>query len=67
MKLVNPVIIPRNHIVEEALNEAESGSLKAVQSLLEILDNPFSETTKNVQYRNGSPPGSPSYCTFCGT
>lgn len=67
MKLVNPVIIPRNHIVEEALNEAESGSLKAVQSLLEILDNPFSETTKNVQYRNGSPPGSPPYCTFCGT
>lgn len=67
MKLVNPVIIPRNHIVEEALKEAESGNLDTVQRLLDVLNNPFTETAENIHYRDGSPPESPPYCTFCGT
>ena len=53
MKLVNPVIIPRNHLVEEALKEAESGNLDTVQRLLDVLNNPFTETAENIHYRDG--------------
>ena len=41
MKSVNPLVIPRNHKVEEALNAANQNDLKPFLKLLEILDNPY--------------------------
>jgi uncharacterized protein YdiU (UPF0061 family) len=67
MRSVNPVIVPRNLQVEEALAEAESGNIEPAQRLLGVLQAPFSETLENELYRKGAPPGSASYCTFCGT
>jgi uncharacterized protein YdiU (UPF0061 family) len=67
MRSVNPVIVPRNLQVEEALAEAESGNIEPTQRLLGVLQAPFSETLENELYRKGAPPGSASYCTFCGT
>ena len=67
MRTVNPVIIPRNLKVEEALAEAESGNTELVQRLLSVLHAPFSETLENRLYREGAPLDSAPYCTFCGT
>ena len=67
MRQVNPVIIPRNDRVEEALVAAESGDIELVSKLLAVLQDPFSETPENLSYRCGAAPGSPPYCTFCGT
>ncbi len=67
MRRVNPVIIPRNLRVEEALAAAESGDLAAVSQLLGVITRPFEETPENEPYRDGGPPGGPAYCTFCGT
>jgi len=67
MRRVNPVIIPRNLRVEEALAAAEAGDLAPVGQLLEVITQPYTETPENEAYRNGSPPGDPAYCTFCGT
>jgi uncharacterized protein YdiU (UPF0061 family) len=67
MRQVNPVIIPRNLRVEEALTAAEAGDLAPVNRLLGVIRKPFEETQENEQYRDGTPPGSPAYCTFCGT
>ena len=67
MRAANPVIIPRNLRVEEALNAAEAGDLAPTLRLLEVISSPFSETPANEAYRTGAPAGSPAYCTFCGT
>ena len=67
MRRANPVIIPRNHRVEEALTAAQSGDLSVLNRLLEALENPFEETTANVPYRDAPPPGGVPYRTFCGT
>jgi len=67
MRRVNPVIIPRNLRVEEALTAAEAGDLAPVDRLVEVIRRPYVETPENEPYRDGSPPGSPAYCTFCGT
>jgi len=67
MRAANPVIIPRNLRVEEALTAAEAGDLAPTLRLLEVISSPFCETAANEAYRHGAPAGSPAYCTFCGT
>ena len=41
MKKSNPVVIPRNHKVEEALAAAEEGNFEVVINLLSILKKPY--------------------------
>lgn len=67
LRRANPVVIPRNHWVEEALAAAEAGDLGPVERLLEVLRDPFVTTPANEPYRNGPPPGCGPYRTFCGT
>jgi uncharacterized protein YdiU (UPF0061 family) len=67
MRRVNPVVIPRNHRVEETLVAAESGDLAPLHRLLAALRSPFEETPANEPYRSGPPPGCGPYRTFCGT
>jgi uncharacterized protein YdiU (UPF0061 family) len=67
MRRTNPVVIPRNHRVEEALVAAESGEIAAVHRLLAAVRSPFAETTDNEPYRSGPPAGCGPYRTFCGT
>ena len=37
MKKNNPIVIPRNHKVEEALNAANNGNLEVMNKLNDIL------------------------------
>ena len=67
MRRANPVIIPRNHRVEEALAAAVEGNLTPLHLLLEVLERPFEETAAYEPYRDAPPPGGVSYRTFCGT
>jgi uncharacterized protein YdiU (UPF0061 family) len=67
MRRVNPVVIPRNHRVEEAIFAAETGDLAPLHRLLAALRNPFAETPANELYRSGPPAGCGPYRTFCGT
>jgi uncharacterized protein YdiU (UPF0061 family) len=67
MRQVNPVVIPRNHRVEEALFAAEAGDLAPLHRLLAALRSPFEETPANEPYRSGPPAGCGPYRTFCGT
>lgn len=67
MRRANPVVIPRNHRVEEALSAAGAGDLSGVNRLLDVLANPFEETGTNELYRRGPEPGGVPYRTFCGT
>ena len=42
MNSVNPLVIPRNHKVEEAIEAAEQNNLEPTFKLLEILKKPYS-------------------------
>ncbi|MDP8928991.1 MAG: YdiU family protein [Actinomycetota bacterium] len=64
MDRVNPVYIPRNHRVEDALTAATAGDLAPFRRLLEILARPFDERPGLESY---APPGTGPYVTYCGT
>ena len=61
----NPVVIPRNHKVEEALKAANEDDLEIMNRLLSKLDNPYDEQKGIDDYQ--SPSSDESYQTFCGT
>ncbi len=68
MDRVNPVYIPRNHLVEEALTAATGGDLGPVQGLLEAIGSPFDERPGLQRYAEPGPKEfSTSFQTFCGT
>ena len=68
MDRVNPVYIPRNHVVEEALAAATAGDLAPVERLVEVLRQPFDERPGLDRYAVGAPVGfGEGYQTFCGT
>ncbi len=68
MKKVNPVYVPRNHILEKIIKEAvENEKFSLMNDLLDIIKNPFNEK-KNKKYFS-LPPSSNQIVrnTFCGT
>ena len=65
MDKVNPIYIPRNHRVEEALSIAVEGDLTEFKNLLSIVSEPFNEIAwdeKNMQ--NSTPKTNVPYRTF---
>ena len=67
MKKHNPSVIPRNHLVEEALEHAESGDLSTMNKLLDVLKNPYKYTPEQEEYTKLDKLKSCNYQTFCGT
>lgn len=67
MRKANPVVVPRNHRVEEALSAAVAGDLSIMHRLLDALKSPYSETEHTLPYQQGAPFSAVPYRTFCGT
>ena len=67
MDRANPVYIPRNHRVEEALAAASAGDLRPFWRLLGVLAKPFDERPGLEPYAAPAPPSFGPYRTFCGT
>jgi uncharacterized protein YdiU (UPF0061 family) len=67
MRKNNPVVIPRNHNVEEALKEAHNGDLLLVKNLVNILKDPYTERDNLMLYQQPGPENDNKYKTFCGT
>jgi len=67
MDRVNPVYIPRNHLVEDALAAATGGDLAPLHRLLDVVIRPFDERPGLDAYANPAPPSFCNYQTFCGT
>jgi len=65
MKKNNPIIIPRNHYVEEALVAANDNNLKPMNLLLSFLEKPY--TNQNGIDKYQEPSSNTKYQTFCGT
>jgi serine/tyrosine/threonine adenylyltransferase len=67
MNRVNPVYIPRNHLVEEALSAATAGDLAPFEQLLDAVSRPFDERPGLERYAEAAPSSFGPYRTFCGT
>jgi uncharacterized protein YdiU (UPF0061 family) len=68
MDKTNPAIIPRNHLVEEALAAAvDHNDIKLVEQLLAVTATPYTPAA-DVRYMQAPQPGFDThYKTFCGT
>ena len=66
MRSVNPLVIPRNHMVEEVLIEANNGKTDPLNKLLAVLNSPYSEQKNISRYQTYSD-SNEKYQTFCGT
>jgi uncharacterized protein YdiU (UPF0061 family) len=67
MRSSNPLVIPRNHKVEEALESANGGNLNPAKNLLKILEKPYEGKEEIIEYQSPAPPSDKIYKTFCGT
>jgi uncharacterized protein YdiU (UPF0061 family) len=67
MKKNNPIVIPRNNKVEEALDDANKGNLNKINKLIAILKNPYSDQTGIKEYQIPTSKNNEKYQTFCGT
>jgi serine/tyrosine/threonine adenylyltransferase len=67
MERTNPVYIPRNHLVEEALTAATAGDLGPLQRLLDVVTAPYDERSGLERYAGPAPEDFGAYQTFCGT
>lgn len=67
MNSVNPIYIPRNHLVEEALTSAADRDLTPLHDLLAAVTAPYTEKPGQERFTAPAPAGSAAYQTFCGT
>ena len=67
MAEVNPVYIPRNHLVEEALDAAVAGDTGPLGDLLVVVTDPHTERPGLDRYAQPAPVGSAPHVTYCGT
>ena len=66
MDRVNPVYIPRNSLVEEALTAATAGDLQPLDRLVDVVTSPY--VVRPGLERYAAPgPSDVDYRTFCGT
>ena len=67
MRSSNPLVIPRNHKVEEALDAANNNDLVPLHNLLKVLKKPYERPYKKEEYYITPPQNGKEYKTFCGT
>lgn len=68
MDRVNPVYIPRNHLVEEALAAAAADDVGPLERLLAAITSPYEERPGFERYAEPAPEEfGGCYQTFCGT
>jgi uncharacterized protein YdiU (UPF0061 family) len=67
MDRANPIYIPRNHLIEEALAAATASDLGPIKQLLDAVTAPYDERPGLDRYASPAPEDFGSYQTFCGT
>ncbi|WP_413242536.1 protein adenylyltransferase SelO [Paenibacillus sp. 1P07SE] len=67
MRRTNPAVIPRNHLVEEALAAAETGDYDVMHRLVAALADPFAYTAEQDAYAELPDSSDRPYRTYCGT
>ena len=67
MDRVNPLYVPRNHKVQEALDAAVEGDLEPFRRLVSVLERPFEPREGLEEFAVRAPDSFGRYTTYCGT
>jgi uncharacterized protein YdiU (UPF0061 family) len=68
MRSANPAVIPRNHLVEEAIRAAvDDGDFTPFERLVEVLGSPYDDHAGLERYTLTPRPDQVVHQTFCGT
>ena len=67
MRAANPILIPRNHRVEEAIQHGYQGDFAPFHRLVEALQNPYAENSAYADLEQAPTPEQRVTETFCGT
>lgn len=67
MRRTNPVFIPRNHRVEEAIAAGYAGDFGPFHRINEVLQHPFTSQAESIRYEAAPAPAEVVHATFCGT
>ena len=64
---INPIYIPRNHLIQKVIEDAYENNFNSFHKLLEVVTSPFREENDLREYARGPKPHERVYQTFCGT
>ena len=67
MRRSNPVFIPRNHRIEEAISAGNDGDFAPFHLLNELLQHPFTAQAEFTEFEAAPLPDEIVHATFCGT
>ena len=67
MRRTNPVFIPRNHRIEEAIRAGNGGDFQPFHRLHQVLQHPFTVQADFTEYEAAPAPHEVVQATFCGT
>ena len=67
MRKNNPIYIPRNHLVESALINAENGNKQECDELLSLMSQTYNYKAKHDEFQTVPKGFDETYKTFCGT
>jgi uncharacterized protein YdiU (UPF0061 family) len=67
MQKANPVIIPRNHRIEAAIQAGYNGDFSHFHRLADALATPYTESATNADLEQSPLPHEIVHQTFCGT
>ena len=68
MRRHNPMVIPRNHHMEAAIQECQqTGKTTLAEDFLQVLHRPYTEQKLTSRYQDPPHDDDKSYRTFCGT
>jgi len=67
MRRTNPVFIPRNHRIEEAIRAGNAGDFAPFHRLNDVLQHPFTSDAEFTEYEAAPLPDEVVHATFCGT
>jgi uncharacterized protein YdiU (UPF0061 family) len=67
MQTHNPVVIPRNHLVESALEDAIQGNKSQFNKLINLISKPYNYKHHHKNFQTIPSGFDDCYKTFCGT
>ena len=67
MRRTNPVFIPRNHRIEEAIRSGNNGDFAPFHRLNDLLQHPFTAHAEFTEFEDAPLPNEVVHATFCGT
>ncbi len=67
MRRTNPVVIPRNHHIEQAIQAGNDGDFAPFHRLNEVLQHPYAAQAEFSEFEAAPTPDEVVQATFCGT